>query len=64
MKVKIDRETTSVRPFGVITRIADHKVCIPKSFILNKETFTVNEDLELEDWFYKIYIEPFQQKVK
>ncbi|MDH4263747.1 MAG: hypothetical protein OEV78_11945 [Spirochaetia bacterium] len=61
MQVKIDKKNTHIRPFGLIVKFADRQICIPKSFILNKEALHKVENLELEDWFYNTYIKPFEQ---
>jgi hypothetical protein len=60
MTIKISKENTYVRPFGVVIKLANRHVCIPKSFILNREMFHINENLELDDWFYNTYIEPLE----
>jgi hypothetical protein len=41
--------------------MVNQNIAIPKSFILNKDTFMAHDQLELEDWFYNIYIGPMVQ---
>jgi hypothetical protein len=64
MTIKINLDDTFIRPTGVIIKLAEQKVFIPKSFILNKDTIHENECLDLEDWFYDIYIAPLEKQEK
>jgi hypothetical protein len=64
MIIKINNESTYVSPFGIIIHLYDHQICIPKSTILNCETFNENGKLELADWFYTKFIEPVENIYK
>jgi len=59
MKIQVSKKDFRIRPFGLIVRFGDEQVCIPKSFVLNRETARTVETLDIEDWFYRVHIEPY-----
>jgi len=64
MKIKIPKESAFASPLGVILKLQGQPICIPKSFIINREIQDTSEYLELEEWFYNIYIQPFGDHIE